>query len=276
VELLVDELARGIGRVALLHGALERGFVLQLHQGDGLAGVREIERHHVELWTERWLEVTLPVEPFLRQLLLGRVDGLLLVRELARKLVDRLPLGGAKVGVERDEQRDRSRDEVAGAGAGIRRAAAAREAQSEQGKQTPEPAHYRTVRRTSSLLVEPERAPKATSVPNFSSFKVEDGLACPFPVSEASACRIGASRWMSAYANHVTSAGTSAAASASLNGLILDQGAAAGTRPCRRVGEKDVAAVPLDAKGQHASLPSRREREASSWPPQDHEVEARP
>src|SRR6266540_100983 len=218
VELLVDELARGIACVALLHCALERALVLRLHQGDGLARMCEIERHHVDLRPEGGLEVTVPVESFLEQLLVDRVDRLLLVRELAREVVHGLPLGRVQVGVERHEERDRSRDDVAGARAGIRRAAAACEQEREHGEENAEPAYYRVVSRTSTLLIDPERAPKATSVPNFSSFGMADGLDWPFPVSEASACRIGASRWMSAYANHVTLAGTSAAAYASLTG----------------------------------------------------------
>src|SRR5207247_8709504 len=57
VELLVDELVRGVFGIALPHGALERALVLRLHQGHGLVGMREIEHHHVQLWTERGLEV---------------------------------------------------------------------------------------------------------------------------------------------------------------------------------------------------------------------------
>ena len=156
--------------------------------------MRKIEHHHVQLGAERGLEILLPVEPVLGQLLLDRVDRLLFVRELVRELVDRLPLRRVQVGVDRYEQRDRGRDEVGGAGAGIRRAAAACEQERERGEEKAEPRCYRVVSRTSSLLIEPERAPKATSVPNFSSFGVADGLDWPFPVSEASACRIGASR----------------------------------------------------------------------------------
>jgi len=94
--------------------------------------VREIEHHDVQLWAERGLEVFLPVEPLRGQLLLDRVDRLLFVRELVRELVDRLPLRRAQVGVDRDEQRDRGRDEVGRAGAGIRRAAATREPEGEE------------------------------------------------------------------------------------------------------------------------------------------------
>jgi len=100
--------------------------------------VCEVEHHDVQLWAERGLEVFLPVEPVLRQLLLDRVDRLLFVRELVRELVDRLPLRRAQVGVDREVQRDRGRDEVGSAGRGTRRAAATREPEGEEREQSAE------------------------------------------------------------------------------------------------------------------------------------------
>jgi hypothetical protein len=95
-------------------------------------------------------------------------------------------LRGSQVGVERDEERDGSRNEIPGAGRRSRCAPAARDQNRESGEST-EPTRYRIVSLASSLLIEPERAPKATSVANFSSFALVDGLVWPFPVSEASA-----------------------------------------------------------------------------------------
>jgi len=81
----------------------------------------------------------LPVESLLAQLLLDRVDSLLLVREPVRQRVDRLPLGRAGVGVDGDEQRRGRRDEVSATrGALIRRAAAARESERDEGEQNAE------------------------------------------------------------------------------------------------------------------------------------------
>ena len=108
VELFVDELVRRVGSVAFPHGALERTLVLRLRQGHDLVGMIEIEHHDVQLGPERGLEIFLPVEPVLEQLLLDRVDRLLFVRELVRELVDRVPLRGVQVGVDRDEQRDQA------------------------------------------------------------------------------------------------------------------------------------------------------------------------
>ena len=196
MKFLVHELRGRIGGVALLHGALECALVPRLQQRDRVVRPREVEHHDVELRTQCGLEVTLPVEPLLGQLLLDRIDGLLLVRELARELVDRLPLGGGRVGVDGDEQRRGSRDDARSiTGAPIRRAAAARERERKQGEQSSEPEDYQIVSLASRLLVEAESTvPNATSVPNFSSFTVVDGLVWLFPVNEASACRIGASR----------------------------------------------------------------------------------
>jgi hypothetical protein len=100
--------------------------------------VSEVEHHDVQLWAERRLEVFLPVEPVLRQLLLDRVDRLLFVRELVRELVDRPPLRRAQVGVDRDVQRGRGRDEVGSAGAGTRRTAATRKPEGEEREQSAE------------------------------------------------------------------------------------------------------------------------------------------
>ena len=100
----------------------------------------EVERHNVELGAERRLEVAVPVEPFLQQLLVDRVDGLLLVRKLARERVHSPPLGGVEVGVERDEQRGGSGDDVSDGRAGIRRATAAREQQRDRTEKKGDPA----------------------------------------------------------------------------------------------------------------------------------------
>jgi hypothetical protein len=100
--------------------------------------VSEVEHHDVQLWAERRLEVFLPVEPVLRQLLRDRVDRLLFVRELVRELVDRLPLRRAQDGVDRELHRDRRRDEVGPAGRGARRAAATREPEGEEREQSAE------------------------------------------------------------------------------------------------------------------------------------------
>jgi hypothetical protein len=105
VERVVEELARRVAGIALLHGAREGILVARLHQRDRLLRVREIQHHHVHFRTERGLEIVLPVEPLLLQLLFDRVDRLLLVRELVRQGVHVLPLRRAEVRVDRNEQR---------------------------------------------------------------------------------------------------------------------------------------------------------------------------
>jgi len=127
-ELFVEELVPGITLcVPFLHGAFERPCVLRLHQGDQIVGMVEVEHRHVDLWTERGLEVTVPVEPVLPDALLGGVDRLLLVRELGGEGVDRPPLRRAGIGVDRDEHGRRRGHQVRRSRAGVGRPAAARQ-----------------------------------------------------------------------------------------------------------------------------------------------------
>jgi len=87
----------------------------------------EVEHDDVDLWTKGGLDVTVPVEPLLARALLGGVDRLLLVRELGGEVVDRLPLRGARIGVDRDEDRGGCGNEVCCSRARVRCPAAARE-----------------------------------------------------------------------------------------------------------------------------------------------------
>ena len=158
--------------------------------------MREVEHHDVQFRAERRLEVVLPVETLLRELLLRRVDGLLLVRELARERVQRLPLRGARVGVDRDEERRGRRHDVGRARAGIRRPSAAGEHEGEPGEKEPELPHYLVVTRASNLLSDPGPvAPKATSVSSRSSW---GSCFAVTPKSDEKAWTSGVSLWTSA------------------------------------------------------------------------------
>ena len=108
-ELLVDELRGWIVRVSLSDHLGELLLVARLRQGDGIgAAVAEVQPDDVQLLAERGLDVVVPVEAaLLPQILLDRVDRLLLVGKAARQVVDGLPLRRARIRIDLDEDRRR-------------------------------------------------------------------------------------------------------------------------------------------------------------------------
>ena len=103
--------------VPLLDHPPEGGLVLRLGQRDRVRSVvRKVEPDEVDLVAESRLDVLFVIE--VRLILEGRAqrrERLGADRELLKKLVDLLPLVGAQVGVDRDEDRRGCRDDLCAA-----------------------------------------------------------------------------------------------------------------------------------------------------------------